>query len=101
MVLRKFRTSLYATEGLNELETLQISNGMLLASPLGTWTRYQIKSDKNFGTVGISDFGKSVEHLPLPERYISKLHILVNNVTDGLETFTFGDVGRQIYDFLW
>jgi valyl-tRNA synthetase len=43
-----------------------------------------------------------VSALPLPERYIvSKLHLLVEAVGDGLETLEFGDVGRRIYEFLW
>lgn len=53
-------------------------------------------------TVAISDFGISINELPLPERYIiSKLHILVDAVGTGLESLAFGDAGRQIYEFLW
>lgn len=52
--------------------------------------------------VAISDFGNSYSSLQLPERYIiAKLHILVDSVKSGLDTLSFGDVGRQIYEFLW
>lgn len=52
--------------------------------------------------VAISDFGDSYSSLQLPERYIiAKLHILVDSVKSGLDTLSFGDVGRQIYEFLW
>lgn len=41
-------------------------------------------------------------HLPLPERYIiARLHILVNSVSKGLESLSFGDAGRLIQEFLW
>jgi valyl-tRNA synthetase len=55
-------------------------------------------------TIAISKFGsdENVRSLRLPERYIvSKLHLLVDSVTDGLESLEFGDVGRRIYEFLW
>jgi valyl-tRNA synthetase len=40
--------------------------------------------------------------LALPERHIvSKCHALVGAVTDGLEKYSLGDAGRQIYEFLW
>ncbi|KAJ1428256.1 tRNA synthetases class I-domain-containing protein [Ochromonadaceae sp. CCMP2298] len=40
--------------------------------------------------------------LPLPERFIvSKCHLLVAGVTEGLEAHNFGEAGRQIYEFLW
>lgn len=69
---------------------------------IGNLEKISGEERQELATVAISDFGKSIEHLPLPERYIiSKLHILVNTVTDGLETLTFGDAGRQIYEFLW
>ncbi|KAI0561841.1 valine--tRNA ligase [Gracilaria domingensis] len=57
---------------------------------------------KQLAILAVSDFGGGIAHLPLPERYIlSKLHILVDTVTNGLDTLTFGDAGRQIYEFLW
>lgn len=57
---------------------------------------------KDLAQVAISNFGSSYETLPLPERYIiSKLHVLVDDVTSGLDSLSFGDVGRQIYEFLW
>lgn len=41
-------------------------------------------------------------HLPLPERFIiTKLHILVESVSTGLESLSFGDAGRLIQEFLW
>jgi valyl-tRNA synthetase len=55
-------------------------------------------------TIAISEFGSEsrVSALRLPERYIiSKLHILVDSVSSGLESLEFGDVGRRIYEFLW
>lgn len=55
-------------------------------------------------TIAISDFGgqDSLKSLALPERYIvSKLHLLIDAVSNGLETLEFGDVGRRIYEFLW
>lgn len=58
----------------------------------------------DLATIAISDFGSeaSLKSLALPERYIiSKLHILVDAVSNGLETLEFGDVGRRIYEFLW
>jgi len=40
--------------------------------------------------------------LPLAERYIvSRCHELVTKVTQALEDYSFGDAGRQIYEFLW
>lgn len=43
-----------------------------------------------------------LNHLPLPERYIiARLHALVESVTSGLETWSFGDAGRTIQEFLW
>eukprot|EP00178_Gracilaria_changii_P026893 TRINITY_DN831_c0_g1_i1.p1 TRINITY_DN831_c0_g1~~TRINITY_DN831_c0_g1_i1.p1 ORF type:complete len:996 (-),score=143.99 TRINITY_DN831_c0_g1_i1:4264-7251(-) len=57
---------------------------------------------RQLSTIAVSDFGNEIADLPLPERYIlSKLHILVDSVTNGLDTLTFGDAGRQIYEFLW
>ena len=45
---------------------------------------------------------KELSELALPERYIvSKCHRLVESVTDGLERYSLGDAGRQIYEFLW
>ena len=57
---------------------------------------------KELAQIAISDFGNSYHSLALPERYIiAKLHRLVNAATSGLDTLAFGDVGRQIYEFLW
>lgn len=57
---------------------------------------------KELAQIAISNFGESVNELSLPERYIiSKLHILVDAVTHGMEALSFGDAGRQIYEFLW
>lgn len=40
--------------------------------------------------------------LPAAERYIvSRCHGLVAEVTTALEAYSFGDAGRQIYEFLW
>ena len=40
--------------------------------------------------------------LPVAERYIvSRCHGLVTEVTASLEAYSFGDAGRQIYEFLW
>ncbi|XP_055800563.1 valine--tRNA ligase, chloroplastic/mitochondrial 2 isoform X1 [Solanum dulcamara] len=45
---------------------------------------------------------ESVLKLPLPECWVvSKLHVLVDEVTASYEKFFFGDVGREIYDFFW
>jgi valyl-tRNA synthetase len=43
-----------------------------------------------------------MDGLPLAERYIvSRCHELVDKVTTALEEYSFGDAGRQIYEFLW
>jgi len=43
-----------------------------------------------------------IQSLPLAERYIvSRCHELVAKVTEALEAYSFGDAGRQIYEFLW
>ncbi|CAM8976433.1 unnamed protein product [Rhodiola kirilowii] len=40
--------------------------------------------------------------LPLPESWvISKLHLLIDEVTKSYDKFFFGDCGRGIYDFFW
>uniref|UniRef100_A0A7N0TGB1 valine--tRNA ligase n=1 Tax=Kalanchoe fedtschenkoi TaxID=63787 RepID=A0A7N0TGB1_KALFE len=40
--------------------------------------------------------------LPLPESWvISKLHLLIDDVTTSYDKFFFGDCGRGIYDFFW
>ncbi|KAH1084547.1 hypothetical protein J1N35_024308 [Gossypium stocksii] len=40
--------------------------------------------------------------LPLPECWVvSKLHMLIDAVTESYNKFFFGDVGREIYDFFW
>ncbi|CAM8976123.1 unnamed protein product [Rhodiola kirilowii] len=40
--------------------------------------------------------------LPLPESWvISKLHLLIDEVTTSYDKFFFGDCGRGIYDFFW
>ena len=40
--------------------------------------------------------------LPVAERYIvSRCHTLVEDVTEALEQYDFGDAGRQIQQFLW
>ncbi|XP_009758044.1 valine--tRNA ligase, chloroplastic/mitochondrial 2 isoform X1 [Nicotiana tabacum] len=45
---------------------------------------------------------ESVVKLPLPECWVvSKLHVLVDEVTASYEKLFFGDVGREIYDFFW
>lgn len=52
--------------------------------------------------IATSGFSRSQDSLPIPERYIiSKLHILVEQVDTGLASLSFGDAGRQIYEFLW
>lgn len=59
---------------------------------------------RQLAIVAISEFSKSenVATLPLAERYIvSRLHMIVESVTTGLESFEFGEVGRRIHDFLW
>jgi len=57
-------------------------------------------------TIAISDFGTRAldpqSEMSLPERAtISRLHGVVASVSHDLETFQFGDAGRQIYEFLW
>ncbi|CAM9653610.1 unnamed protein product [Chrysoparadoxa australica] len=45
---------------------------------------------------------EELAQLPLPERHIvSKCHLLVETVTAGVEAYSLGDAGRQIYEFLW
>ncbi|PPD69452.1 hypothetical protein GOBAR_DD33672 [Gossypium barbadense] len=40
--------------------------------------------------------------LPLPECWVvSKLHMLIDAVTESYNKYFFGDVGREIYDFFW
>ena len=40
--------------------------------------------------------------VPLAEKYIiSTCHNLINDVTNDLETYNFGEAGRRIYEFLW
>lgn len=58
---------------------------------------------QDLATIATSNFGSSsLADLPLPERYIiSRLHGLVDSVSAGLDSFSFGDTGRQIYEFLW
>jgi valyl-tRNA synthetase len=59
---------------------------------------------KFLAALSVSGFGAetNVATLPLPERYIvSKLHILIQSVSGGLETLDYGDVGKRIYEFLW
>lgn len=59
---------------------------------------------RRLATVVLDGYGNedNVSGLPLPERYIvSRLHIVTEAVTRGLETMDFGDVGRRIYEFLW
>eukprot|EP00180_Rhodochaete_pulchella_P002608 Plantae.Rhodophyta-Rhodochaete_pulchella.ctg4010.p1 GENE.Plantae.Rhodophyta-Rhodochaete_pulchella.ctg4010~~Plantae.Rhodophyta-Rhodochaete_pulchella.ctg4010.p1 ORF type:complete len:861 (+),score=137.05 Plantae.Rhodophyta-Rhodochaete_pulchella.ctg4010:40-2622(+) len=47
-------------------------------------------------------FGIDVSTLRLPERYIiSRCHQLVDEVSDGLESYNFGEPGSLIYEFLW
>ncbi|XP_028801662.1 valine--tRNA ligase, chloroplastic/mitochondrial 2 isoform X1 [Neltuma alba] len=44
----------------------------------------------------------SVCNLPLPECWVvSKLHVLIDSVTASYDKFSFGEVGREIYDFFW
>lgn len=54
-------------------------------------------------TVATSDFGSSsLKTLPLPERFIvSRLNALIDSVSSSLDSLSFGDAGRQIYEFLW
>ncbi|CAN8063387.1 unnamed protein product [Agarophyton chilense] len=69
---------------------------------LGNLNSISTEERKQLATLAVSNFGDSISNLPLPERYIlSKLHLLVEAVTSGLESLTFGDAGRQIYEFLW
>ncbi|CDF37740.1 unnamed protein product [Chondrus crispus] len=57
---------------------------------------------KELAQIGESKISVAFESLGLPERYIiSKLHVLVEKVDTGLHTLSFGDAGRQIYQFLW
>lgn len=45
---------------------------------------------------------ESISKLPLAERYIvSRCHELVMTVTESLESYSFGDAGKQIQEFLW
>ncbi|XP_052479894.1 uncharacterized protein LOC105787376 isoform X2 [Gossypium raimondii] len=40
--------------------------------------------------------------LRLPECWVvSKLHMLIDAVTESYNKYFFGDVGREIYDFFW
>lgn len=59
---------------------------------------------RRLAVVAVSDFGsaESIKRLSLAERYIiSRLHMLIECVTEGLENLEFGEVGRRIHDFLW
>lgn len=57
---------------------------------------------KELAQIAVSGFPSTLDTLPLPERYIiSRLHTLADAVDAGLDTLSFGDVGRQIYEFLW
>ncbi|KAF2300529.1 hypothetical protein GH714_013951 [Hevea brasiliensis] len=48
------------------------------------------------------DKEESLLQLPLPECWVvSKLHILIDEVTTSYDKFFFGDVGRETYDFFW
>ncbi|XVE72219.1 hypothetical protein DITRI_Ditri11bG0022000 [Diplodiscus trichospermus] len=48
------------------------------------------------------DTEESLLRLPLPECWVvSKLHMLIDAVTERYNKFFFGDVGREIYDFFW
>ncbi|KAA8530663.1 hypothetical protein F0562_005403 [Nyssa sinensis] len=48
------------------------------------------------------DTEESLLRLPLPECWVvSKLHMLVDNVTTSYDKYFFGDAGREIYDFFW
>ncbi|KAK8301134.1 hypothetical protein V6Z11_D04G002000 [Gossypium hirsutum] len=50
----------------------------------------------NFNTEGY------LLRLPLPECWVvSKLHMLIDAVTESYNKYFFGDVGREIYDFFW
>lgn len=43
-----------------------------------------------------------LQALPLPERYIvSRCHEVTARVTQLLESYSFGDAGRLVHDFLW
>ncbi|XWS47558.1 hypothetical protein CRYUN_Cryun14cG0162500 [Craigia yunnanensis] len=45
---------------------------------------------------------ESLLRLPLPECWVvSKLHMLIDAVTESYDKFFFGDVGRETYDFFW
>lgn len=57
---------------------------------------------RKLSTLAITNRAATHSSLALPERYIiSKLHGLVDVVGSGLDTLSFGDAGRQIYEFLW
>ena len=57
---------------------------------------------ERLGNIALSNFGNELTHLPLPERYIiSRLNRLIDNVSGALASYSFGDAGRQIYEFLW
>ncbi|KAL3617586.1 hypothetical protein CASFOL_037907 [Castilleja foliolosa] len=48
------------------------------------------------------DTEDSLLKLPLPECWaVSKLHMLIDDVTSSYDKFFFGDVAREIYDFFW
>eukprot|EP00189_Rhodosorus_marinus_P000580 CAMPEP_0113968826 /NCGR_PEP_ID=MMETSP0011_2-20120614/9802_1 /TAXON_ID=101924 /ORGANISM="Rhodosorus marinus" /LENGTH=937 /DNA_ID=CAMNT_0000982065 /DNA_START=341 /DNA_END=3154 /DNA_ORIENTATION=+ /assembly_acc=CAM_ASM_000156 len=49
-----------------------------------------------------SNFRNEIGGLALPERYIiSRLHQLEAVVSDSLESYSFGESGRLVHDFLW
>ncbi|XP_021296773.1 LOW QUALITY PROTEIN: valine--tRNA ligase, chloroplastic/mitochondrial 2 [Herrania umbratica] len=48
------------------------------------------------------DMEESLLRLPLSECWVvSKLHLLIDAVTESYNKFFFGEVGRETYDFFW
>ncbi|KAK6255819.1 hypothetical protein SCA6_017124 [Theobroma cacao] len=48
------------------------------------------------------DMEESLLRLPLSECWVvSKLHLLIDAVTESYNKFFFGEVGRETYDFIW
>ena len=80
------------------------------ANKLWNATRFIISNLENIdeseyerlASIAVSNFGNELIELPLAERYIiSRLNELIGSVSRALESYMFGDAGRQIYEFLW
>eukprot|EP00186_Timspurckia_oligopyrenoides_P002027 CAMPEP_0182452124 /NCGR_PEP_ID=MMETSP1172-20130603/44084_1 /TAXON_ID=708627 /ORGANISM="Timspurckia oligopyrenoides, Strain CCMP3278" /LENGTH=723 /DNA_ID=CAMNT_0024649941 /DNA_START=1 /DNA_END=2172 /DNA_ORIENTATION=- len=95
------------------LSTEKVETNRNFANKLWNSGRYLIGNLKNcdeqemksLAALRASDFGtsqESVDSLLLPERYIlSKLNLLIRSVSESLDEYSFGESGRQIYEFLW